>query len=664
MSGFDYNALYGLHGKALAEICHLGQIHNQDSLDKKLSEIIHHACDHLNSGGRKGEISLFRRDPFKDRIVLSNSTVEELNPGKSPSKEHFTELNQNYDGTEKVCYIDLNDVLVRDGHARNDMFCRKTRGITGFVCIACCPLMLIGASPDSVIESQCEKVTNIKVSIAKYGFPLRGCNISESTYQLARSAKQQYIGVPIFSNTAQGSIGVLRYVADLNQPHLNTYDLGFLAEVAKIIASTIRAFRFIRNLKRQIEFNPAVKHFQTTGDFSDFLKYIAHSLSSKIASVYVVFSLEGRQTLRLLNAWGISDSVSTLRHQGELHDYHDNTKGLTWKLFKMNMDEQPHVTVVSQDPHWQGLNMNAFYRGVLASKGVSMGSNSDEDKAALTKQYSIRLMGSQLKQGSETPTGVLKVEFPAVYDNADFYNDEDKEFFKQCCNVMTTEVPLLKSFLDLSWFNNNPHHTEQFILLFSNVIVYALVDPTEKPEFWGKIEVFIRQQHKREFVFQLQETCIIRMKKDCIPLQHIVDQEQFFRRMPEPVARIFREYHVRQTPNPDARKKPEQSNPMNPKSATGNNHIVVKGNQNVNVNINQQFDQRIELRPLKEAIQGISNLPPDEKEIGMAILDEVGQGGDPKSISLAERAKKWVEKNEGFLGATAGIFRKLFESGS
>jgi len=466
-----------------------------DNLERSLRRILKVANDYLNVPDRFGQMSLFFRDPFKDRLNLIASTVPELNPNCSPLNGHFICQKENYDPADKVCYYELYDRLLPSERYRFDKEYSKRRGITGWIALTGCPLKLHGRPSDELIRVQFPNDHRFQCLLNEYGFPISGSRISETLAEIATSGWTQYLGAPVISATNNSvTIGVIRYTAKLEQPLVEESDLEFLKGVAHLIAVVIRNSNANRHLSRQIKFASAYSNFKQKSRYHDFLGFVADSLSSKIASVYVAFWIGNERILRLVDAYGISDPVAKLRFTSKLADYSESGTGITWNLLGGNSDK-PRVLDVRDDTGWRGRNTLIFYQPAFLSRGIRLADRNDAGALeGIVKSYSIRLMGCRLKpRGSSLPVGVLKVEFPTSYDAEESYGDEDIEFFESCRDALSGEVGLLSAFLDGDWFiGDTKPDLNEFARLLTTIITLNLVHVNEKPEFWSYVSTFIK----------------------------------------------------------------------------------------------------------------------------------------------------------------------------
>jgi hypothetical protein len=227
----------------------------------------------------------------------------------------------------------LYDHLVPEGRNQSDREFRQKRGVTGWIALTGRPLRLIGEITKPLMRRICRGEKGVACFIEKYGKPMCGSRISELAAKSALAGETQYLGVPVKSLVNHDvTIGVLRYCASLDSLPLNDCDLAFLGCVAHIISAVVNNFNLQKQTLRSIKFASAVEKFTMTSNYSEFLEFVAESLSSKISSVYVAFRIGEERILRLLHAHGISAPVPDLRYNGQLSDYSASLTGITWSL--------------------------------------------------------------------------------------------------------------------------------------------------------------------------------------------------------------------------------------------------------------------------------------------------------------------------------------------
>lgn len=437
----------------------------------------------LNDGaGRNGQVSLFIREPLSDRLILTATTVPELRPGAAdvPPEHLFKERKANYDPMRKVAFYQLCDTLTRED-LKKSLESRRTRGLTGWVAVTGLPLRVNNEFAKELLEQIAYQSPEAARKCDKYGSPIWARRITEfiPTKPLDKWTKR-VLAVPIPAvNDPKRTIGVLRYTCLKEDPELTRLDLWCIAEAARLYAA-VQGLQHVRTLStRENTFAEEELRLQTTGNLRRFLQFIAQSLRSEIASVYICIRRNGRMTLRLFDAHGIEEQVAQLREDTTLHDYNESTGGLTWELFTNRRTRPIAYDTVLDCPIWEGLNAKIFYGRAFDAIGLSEAAQrleKPDEHRALLETYRIALIGHVLVY-ENSPVGVLKVEFPSTFDTSAHYKKEDQDFFLRASKTLAKHIGPLSKLLDGTWFmRSGPDNVHQFALMLNELIRVGLLN--------------------------------------------------------------------------------------------------------------------------------------------------------------------------------------------
>ncbi len=489
--------------------CHTETIHEMWSInfgnnfletwqapDEAINDVVRRTRETLAKNKGIEDISechatLFLRDPLSDRLILTYSTKDDLNPQKAQNahQKYFSKdgKDKNYDSSTKRCYYPLYDRLSRDdSHRVSPETCRE-RGLTGWVAVTGLPLRVNSVRYADNLSGRLKENKRAMQQCIMYGYPKWGSRISEFLRQDEDDTwSTRYIAVPVKSLIeTDKTIGVLRFTGPLTIAELTQFDLFFLEGVAGIIAAllNIHSVKVISNRDRELE--KEEMRLNSTGDISKFLEFIATSLRSRISSLYIYISVCNQSVLRLFDAHGISGRTGELRKDNAIKDYNQNTGGLTYNLL-YSQDQEPiiHNSVVDAD-NWRGINTHIFYKTALAQLGLQQEATELKD---IIKRFQIKLIGCSLKEGLD-PIGVLKVEFPITFDDWRHYHSEkDKVFFKNCAEILQNEIIKYKTFIEGEIDTLEP---TEFVRLMLQINRYRLLEPKDNFKcFWDKIEKY------------------------------------------------------------------------------------------------------------------------------------------------------------------------------
>ena len=155
------------------------------------------------------------------------------------------------------------------------------------------------------------------------------------------------------------------------------------------------------------------------------------------------------------DAFGLSKPVHKLRQRHQLLDYTSNKPGLTWEL--QSKDFQTYQSAAAAKG-WAGLNTSIFYEGALRRVGLSdFATRNRKEQKQFVRDYRIKLLGGRLRTLNDRepePCGVLKVEFPRIFDADTLYDKDDKEFLVACSEVLAQELRRYRQFYDGTWFKH------------------------------------------------------------------------------------------------------------------------------------------------------------------------------------------------------------------
>lgn len=469
-----------------------------------LEKIVSETQKILNESGysgneRNGHATLFLRDPLSDRLNLIFSTASFLNPNsRSPSELYFSEKSQNYDFDKKICYYQLYDRLTPD-ELKGELEARENRGLTGWVAVTGCPLRINSERAQPILEEIYSTNPIIHEKCKIYGVPTWGRHIAEFIIEKGKKAEKwtkRFLAVPIKSIIDPSiTIGVLRYTCTLEERELTRLDLPIIQSISDIISTVLNLDRIKRITMRDSLLELEMMKFRKTGNFYNFLKFIADSLGSEISSLYISIELNGREIVRLFDAYGISDEVGILRSEDLIKDHDNDMQGLTWELFNSKGDSVKVYKSVIDSNNWRGLNTEVFYKKHLSRLGIQGIDNLGKERRQkeLLKTYSIKLMGMGLESDGN-PLGVLKVEFPTTFDSSLHYEKDDQRFFEKCTVPIKEELSKYKSFISCEWFKKKGNNqSEEFVRLLSYILRTGLVKKDEGEQFWKNVDDYMKK---------------------------------------------------------------------------------------------------------------------------------------------------------------------------
>ena len=462
--------------------------------DRATQRIVSQTRDALNERFRRsGECSLFIRVPISDRLVLIWSTVPELSPQGNPEPSYFVDFHKNYDRGLKVAYYDLCDRLCL---CRADETPRKERGLTGWVAVAGHPVLLNHENDKVALDRFSLDHPETVEKCRLYGEPVWAQRISEF-HPEQDAGNRRFVAVPIRSSVdSDTTIGVIRYTCADRDPEITGLDQGFLEGMARIVSALENLKRVKTRSDRVLLAEAKARQFESDGDFSSYLAFIAEYTMSEIASLYIRLGHEPEARLRLVDAFGLSKPVRKLRLRNRLYDYTQARSGLTWELQSRDFVSYRSAAEV---PGWSGLNTSVFYEEAFRRVGLSnFASLPCTEQRQLVGDYGIRLLGGRLRvqdgSGSEL-CGVLKVEFPRVFDANRLYDRDDKEFLKACSDVLALELRRYRQFYGGSWFlNAGPEKATEFLRLLNGVARTNLFKGLDNQ--WRKLAANYLNDHK------------------------------------------------------------------------------------------------------------------------------------------------------------------------
>lgn len=456
--------------------------------------------------------TLFMRDPLTDRLNLEYSTKSELNKGSGPPSDMmFKDKRQNYNDVYEECFYNLCDSLFSDNDKKSDI-ARETRGLTGWVALTGIPLRVNSARSQESLEDMIKENSLAEQLCEKYGLPKWGHRISEFLRpNNAQGWSKRFMAVPIKSIIdTNKTIGVLRYCCPLKSKELTQLDLLVFESVAELI-STLKNIKQVRILcNRDNELEKEQLSFQQSGDFSSFLAFIAYALRSRICSLYIALNIKGNNMLRLVDAYGISGYTGDVR--ADIKDYSANEGGLTFEILG-NPDLTPtsYSSVVKSEA-WRGRNTKLFYGkalGELSIPDLDKNLKNETNWKPLLTRHPIKLLGCSLRD-EDNPIGVLKVEFPKIYDDSQHYEDADKIFFRKCAEVLRKELLCYQNFINGEWFKDaKEDKVDEFIRYMSQIYRFKLIKKEDNlNDFWENAE-----KYALNFTTEIQKVNIARLKK-------------------------------------------------------------------------------------------------------------------------------------------------------
>ncbi len=483
-----------------------GNINQPGHIPETIKDLVETAKHRLNEAGpgRVGEASLLLRDPREDRLVLYYSTSQNLLKGNADSKQVKDRVNY-FDSIKNCYYYPLFDRLA-DATDRESDHSRNSRGLTGWVAVAGHYLIVNGEYGNQGLFSLPEDRPETQGACQRYGIPIWGRHIAEAPSDPNRP--KRYIAVPILSCAdTHKTIGVLRYSCPCSGRELSESDLVFLQEISNLISSTLGLQAAATRATRGSHIALRKDHLRRTYNFGAYLDFLANSLRSNIASVYIdVGGIVGTESrLRLLDAFGIKAPVARLRAANQIQDYLPGEGGFTRWLFDSAPKEPTIVTSVHGHHSWKGKNTPVFYgdhfRKLVQDSGSIVGPPNE-----IARQYEIKIMGIPLFHGDDR-IGVLKVELPDGFDDSRHYDVEDQAFLKDCAidlgEVLGSYQLFLRGFLPQS--EGQVHQIVNMTRMAAEVLRTRLISPDEAPHFWEELTQFL-SNNQTEVTTEIVET--------------------------------------------------------------------------------------------------------------------------------------------------------------
>ena len=459
-----------------------------------IKDIVNTAKDRLNTfGHRTGEASLLIRDPREDRLVLTYSTSGNLNKGTADPTQ-VRDQNKYYDASLRRYIYPLHDTLT-DAYDRLSENSRKVRGLTGWVAVSGHYLLVNGEYGSKGLENIAEDRPETLAMCQTYGYPIWGRHISEAPSDPAKP--KRYIAVPVkSSNDPECTIGVLRYACPRTGAELNQADLVFIYELAQLISAMLSFEAATTRSFRQSLFPDESDNLRRNYDFRQFLHFIAVSMRSSIASLYIeigdVSSSHKGSKLRLVDAYGIRSAIGPLREH--IKDYPEGDRGFTRWLF----DQQGREPIVENSVHthksWEGKNTEVFY-GQHFSK-LKTGST-ENLPTELARKYRIKIVGLPIYYKDEK-IGVLKVELPNRFDDRRHYGPSDLTFLQQCASELGPVLYEMRLLLKGEYTPSDDIRTiVNFTRLVAQLFRIRLVKPDEADKCWLALDEYFRAYPER-----------------------------------------------------------------------------------------------------------------------------------------------------------------------
>jgi hypothetical protein len=469
-----------------------------------IKDLVETAKHRLNEASRVGEASLFLRDPREDRLVLFYSTSENLLKGNADSKQVRDRANY-FDSSQGCYYYPLYDRLA-DAQDRESEHSKIARGLTGWVAVAGHYLIVNGEYGNQGLISLSEDRPETLGACQRYGIPIWGRHIAEAPSDPNRP--KRFIAVPIQSCAdTKKTIGVLRYACPCSGRELSESDLVFLQEISNLISATLGLQAAATRAIRGSEVALRKDHLRRTYNFGAFLDFLANSLRSNIASVYLdvggIVDTESR--LRLLDAHGIKAPVARLRATNQIQDYLQGEGGFTRWLYDSAPKEPTIVTSVHSHHSWRGKNTPVFYgdhfRKLLQESGAPAGQPTE-----IARQYEIKIIGMPLFYGDDR-VGVLKVELPNSFDDSRHYDIEDQVFLKDCASTLGEVLGDFQLYLKCLWPTGDGriHQIVNMTRMASEVLRTRVISPDEAPTYWEDLTQFLKN-NQTEVAVEIVET--------------------------------------------------------------------------------------------------------------------------------------------------------------
>lgn len=463
---------------------------------------------------------------MSDRLYIEISTSSSINPhsGRVPSR-HLWNKKENYDHETQRCFYQLHDRLSTADEKFSEK-ARQYRGLTGWVAVTGFPLRVNSERAKERLEEIKHDNPEVCEKCDAYGTPVWGQRTSEFVIKGGQWSKR-LVAVPIKS-VADDSIviGVLRYVCTIESREITHFDVPILEAMARIASSILNLFRVSNLATRDHLLNIHISELTKTGNITNLLNCISSSFNSEITSLYLLLNCGGKEFLRLFDAHGISGPIGELRSKGLIQDYSDSSRGLTWELLQQNHERPKEHNSVLDTNNWRGLNTAVFYERQLSRIGIKNLRElvSQQKHRELLETYSIKLLGQGFRDG-DRQLGVLKVEFPSVFDSSQHYKNHDLDFFSKCSEPIIDLLIKYKNFIEGDWFADaNEKSAKEFTQLLYQIIRTRLVSESECPAFWDNVYSYmgkysnIIEIEKKELLDNLprQERSLIQNTKKII----------------------------------------------------------------------------------------------------------------------------------------------------
>ncbi len=459
---------------------------------RTIEDLVQTAQSHLNQRdrqGRLGEASLLIRDPREDRLVLIWSTSTNLRDGQANTND-VRDPSHYFDDARRCYFYPLFDRLVQPKE-RNSRRSRDSRGLTGWVAVTGHHLLVNGRHGKQRLGGLDEDRPETKRACQTYGYPSWGHHVCDFPYDPARP--NRYVAVPVKSTAdTTKTIGVLRYVCSCSGKELSDADLCLMRELADLISASLGLDATITRALRGSHITERKENLRRSYNFGEYLEFVAHSLRSSIASIYLdVRGIvgESESNLRLLDAFGIIEPVAYLRNG--LKDYLPGEGGFTRYLFDAAPKEPSVQASVHLHGSWKGKNILAFY-GQHFKALIKGGEEAEGELTEVAKRYKIKIMGMPLFCGDER-VGVIKVELPNSFDDSRHYDKDDQAFFAEAAAALGEVVGEFRSFLRCELFarGQSPHVVGNLARMIAELLRTRVVSPSEAAYFWGELRSFV-----------------------------------------------------------------------------------------------------------------------------------------------------------------------------
>jgi len=458
-----------------------------------IKDIVQTAKDRLNAlGNRNGEASLLIRDPREDRLVLTYSTSNNLNKGTADPVQVKDPINY-FDATLNRYVYPLHDTLA-DAMERGSEIAQRSRGLTGWVAVTGHYLLVNGEWGETGLKSISEDRPETMAMCNTYGHPIWGRHISESASVAGKP--KRYMAVPVRSSfDSDCTVGVLRYACPRTGAELHQVDIIFISELAQIISAMLGLETATTRMYRESLFPDEADNFRRTYNFNRFLRFIAVSLRSSIASLYIEIgdiSSPKSSKLRLVDAYGIRGAVGSLRDK--IKDYSEGERGFTRWLYDQQNQEPSLVDSVHTHSMWEGKNTEVFYGRHFAKlkAGSTVGMPTE-----VARKYTIKIIGLPIIFDGKK-IGVLKVELPSRFDDRRHYGKHDQNFLKQCAAEIGPALGFLKVILkgEINKRSDN-RMVSNVTRMAAQLFRTRLVSPDEAQNCWKALTDFFQENRKQ-----------------------------------------------------------------------------------------------------------------------------------------------------------------------